>query len=679
MDLSEHTRFIIPALEHHLKRGMSAFGVPDPMTLDEWARKHFYLSAESSYVEEAWTPWWFQRAIMSCISNDDIREVNWRKSARVGYTKMILASIGYFAHHKRRNQAMWQPTDDDRDEFVKTELEPMLRDVEIMQDVFPAYLARHKDNTLQAKKFLGSTCHLKGGKAAKNYRRISIDTGYLDEYDAFDANIEKEGDPGSLAAKRVEGATFGKLVVGTTPKLKGFSNIEKREREADLFMTPHIPCPDCGEFHPLVFGGKEDSSGFKWTDGDPETVRHLCPHCGSLISQAQYLAIAAEGTGRFQADDGTTLNAEGIFRNEAGEVVRPPEHIAFHVWSAYSPNVSWVGIVREFLSANREAGEGKKEKLQAFKNTTLGEYWAEDFEQTDDSELQQRAEPFPLERVPMGCLLLLAGLDTQPNRIECNVWGYGRGSEMWTIADRVFWGNPDEDAVWEEVEDFLFETEFQHAAGTTLKIGAAAIDTRGHNTHAVYNWCAKHQRRKVFAIAGRSGREKHIKDGTSKVDIDWRGRLRKNGLLLWWVGTNHAKDLLYGRLQIKKPGPGYIHFSNELSDEWFKQFTGEARTTNGKGVSAWTATRKRVEKLDCAVYATWLESYFELSKKPGKFWDQLESSIQPTIPDMFSTISEPLKKQEKDVDRQLLDEAPKKAPAKKQPRAVWGNTTKLGW
>ena len=638
MDLSEHTRFVVPALAQHLQRGLCAFGVPEPMTLAEWAEKHFYLSAESSYVEQAWTPWSFQRAIMACISNDDIREVIWRKSARVGYTKIILAAIGYFAQHKRRNQAMWQPTDDDRDEFVKTELDPMVRDVAVMESVFPAYLARHKDNTLQAKKFLGSICHLKGGKAAKNYRRISVDVGYLDEYDAFDANIEKEGDPGTLAAKRVEGATFPKLVIGSTPKLKGFSNIEKRERDADIFLQRHIPCPECGEFHPLTWGGKDEPNGFKWQDDNPETARHLCPHCGALIDQAQFLAVA--DSGRWQAENGTTCDDAGIFRDASGELIKPPCVVAFHIWSAYSPNVGWVGIVRDFLAANREAGEGKKEKLQAFRNTTLGDYWAEDFEKTDDNELRARAEPFPLGRVPMGCVLLLASIDTQDNRLECAVWGYGRGCETWTIDHRIFFGNPSEDEVWADLEEYLFETDFDHASGQKLRIAGAAIDSGGHNTQAVYNWAAKHSRRKVFAIKGRSGREKAIKDGASKVDIDWRGRMRKNGLLLWQVGTKHAKDLIHNRLQITRPGPGYIHFSAELSDEWFRQYTGEARTTR-RGLrgdeSVWTPTRKRIETWDCAVYAVWLETYFELLKKSAKYWDELEKKIQPPTPDLFDT------------------------------------------
>ncbi len=626
-----------------LRRGLSAFGVPAPVTLEAWAREHFYLSAESSYVEQRWSPWWFQCAIMACVSNDDIREVVWRKPARVGATKIILAAILYNAEHKRRNQGLWQPTDDDRDEFVKAELDPALRDVAAMQRVFPAFLRRDKDNTLQAKKFLGSLLHLKGGKAAKNYRRISIDTGYLDEYDAFDANVEKEGDPGTLAAKRVEGATFGKMVFASTPKQKGFSNIEKRERDCDMHLTPVIPCPECGEFHALTFGDEEATHGFKWKSGEPDSVRHLCPHCGALIDQGQYLAVADPDRCRYQADDGTTLDRHGIFRNDAGEIIPPPPRVAFvGVWSAYSPNVSWTAIVRDFLAAKRDASEGKKDKLQAFVNTTLGEYWAEDLEQTDDDELRGRAEPFALGRAPMGCLMLLAGIDTQPNRLECAVYGYGRGCETWTVDHRIFWGNPNEDDVWADLEEYLFETDFPHASGQTLRISGAAIDTGGHNTHAVYHWSARHSRQRVFALKGRSGSEKSIKDGVSKVDIDWKGRLRKNGLLLWYVGTNHAKDLLHGRLQIQRPGPGYIHFSRELSDEWFKQFTGEARTTRrtARGEqSAWTQTRKRIEAWDCAVYAVWLETHFELGKKPARFWDELENRVQPAVADLFATAS----------------------------------------
>jgi phage terminase large subunit GpA-like protein len=639
-DMYEVVNWRSPELAKTVTRGLGTFGVPPPMTLEEWAREHFYLSKESSYVEQSWVPWPFQRAILACIGNDDIREVDFKKSARVGYTKMLLAAVGYFAEHKRRNQALWQPTDGDSDEFVKTELDTMLRDVKVMRKAMPAHISRHKDNTLAQKKFLGCLLHTRGGTAARAYRRLSVDVALLDELDAFDRDIEKEGDPVTLAAKRVEGATFPKLVVGSTPGLAGFSLIDERAQAAELRVKYAIPCPDCGEFHPLVWGGKEETTGFKWLKGDPDSVRHMCPHCDSMIDQAQFLAAAEHG--RWQNADGSiTIDAAGVFRSAAGTEIAALSHVAFHVWTAYSPLVAWSKLVDEFIDAYERAQAGDITKLKAFTNTTLGETWALEQDKTDADQLRDRADGYKFGTVPMGCVRLLAGCDTQDNRIEVTVRGYGRGCQTWHIDHRIFYGNPDEDQVWQDVAEYLFEYEFEHAGGSKLKIYASAIDTGGHKTQAVYAFVHAQQAlgRKVYAVRGRSGREKHIKDGASKVDIDWRGKTRKRGLILWQVGTNLAKDLIYGRLQITKPGPGYMHFSKDASDEYFAQMAGEARveraTATGKE-SRWTALRKRVEAWDCTVYAVWLETHLELAKKPAKWWDILEAEVQPVIGDLFS-------------------------------------------
>lgn len=647
MDLAESA--YMENITARFSRGMSAFGVPLPVRLDQWAERHFYLSAESSYVEQTWRAWPFQRAIMACMSHDDIREVNLMKSARVGYTKMILACIGYMAHHRRRNQALWQPTDDDRDEFVKTELDPMLRDVPVMQDVFPAYMARHKDNTLQQKKFLGSMLHLKGGKAAKNYRRMSVDVAYMDEIDAFDRDVEKEGDPVMLAYKRIEGATFGKLICGTTPKLKGFSHIEDRVLIADERFRYVVPCPHCGEFHPLSWGGKDEPHGFKWqkdADGNPlpDSVQHLCVSCGGFMSQGDYLASWERGFYRSENGVALTIENDGcVFRAAAGGSIKPPQHVAFvDIWTAYSPSVSWPKLVREFQSAFSAAQTGDDSKLKSFWNTTLARTWEGDIEKTDAEELQARAEPFPLRVVPRGALLLLAGVDTQDNRLEATVWGIGRGVERWTVEHKVFFGNPAEDDVWQDLEEYLFETTFPHVTGSTLRIHASAIDSGGHNTQAVYDFVYRHRGRRVYAIKGRSGAEKHIKDGAGQVDLDHRGRRKKRGLILWHVGTNHAKDLLFSMLEISRPGPGFVHLSQDLPIEWFRQLAGEARATQRTAAgqySRWAPLRKRVEALDCAVYELWLEFHLDLHRKGAKWWDALETKVCPVVSDMFDTNS----------------------------------------
>ncbi|MET3134995.1 phage terminase large subunit GpA-like protein [Oxalobacteraceae bacterium GrIS 1.11] len=620
-----------------IRRGLKSLEAPPPLRLSEWAAEHFYLSAESSYVEGRWQAYPFQVAIMDAISNDDIEMIVFRKSARVGYTKMIVAAMGYFAHHKRRNQAIWQPTDDDRDEFVKTEVDTMLRDVVAMRDVFPMHSAHDKRNTLKAKTFLGSMLYMRGGKAAKSYRRISVDVVILDELDGFDIDIEKEGSPDKLAKKRTEGATFPKQILGSTPKLKGFSRIEACEEQSDLRFLFNVPCPSCDELHPLEWGGKDKRHGFKWVDNDPETVAHACPQCGALYTQADYLAVWHKG--RWIAEDGTWIDEAGKFRSCASDIVAPPRAIAFYIWTAYSKQATWTQIVREFLAAKDKMRAGDTSEMKTFVNTTLGQTWEEEVEKTEAGELVKRAEQYPLRTVPMGGLILAAGVDVQSNRFEIVVWAIGRGEEMWVVDYHVIDANPADEREWEEKLDPYLKLRFAHAGGQTLAIEAAAIDTGGHFTHQAYNFCRLRTRQRIYAVKGDSRQGQQVKGRGSLQDVNYRGAILKRGVKLWMVGTDTAKDLLYGRLQVSAPGPGYVHFSAGLPAEFYEQLTAEVRVlqkTAGGEQYRWVKRQQRNEVLDCSVYALFSSHMLDLNRYTDRMWAKLEDAVCPANGDMFA-------------------------------------------
>jgi phage terminase large subunit GpA-like protein len=77
------------SLRRAIENGLSSLRAPEPLTLDQWAERHFYLSAESSQGEQKWESYAFQRGILCMMGDDDIEELNIRKSARVGYSKML--------------------------------------------------------------------------------------------------------------------------------------------------------------------------------------------------------------------------------------------------------------------------------------------------------------------------------------------------------------------------------------------------------------------------------------------------------------------------------------------------------------------------------------------------------------------------------------------------------------
>lgn len=630
MDLTEISRAI--------RSGLKPLEAPEPLLASEWAARHFYLSAESSYVEQRWVAYPFQTAILDCMGHDDIEEVVVRKSARVGYTKMLLAAMGYFAQHKHRNQAIWQPTDEDSDEFVKTELEPMLRDVPVMQQVFPTFMQRHKSNTLRQKMFLGSTLHLRGGKAAKNYRRLTVDVAILDEISGFDLDIEGEGNARKLAAKRLEGATSPKLICGSTPKIKDYCQIEAAESQAELVFHFHVPCPNCGAELPLRWGGEGKPFGFKWIGRDPNTVAHLCEACAALWTQVDYLRVWQRG--RWVAPNGVWIAPGCRFLGADGERVPTPRTVGFVLWTGYSPQVDWPKIVREFLDATARAQTGDKAELKTFVNLTLGEVWEEEAEKAEESELKKRAEVYELRTVPRGGLVLVAGVDVQDNRFEIVVWAIGRGEEMWVVDHTVLSANPADERDWERLDAYL-QTKFRHAGGGRLGIEAAAIDTSGHFTHQVYNFCRQRARRRIYAVRGDPRYGGPVKGRSSLQDVNYRGQIIKAGVKLWHVGTDTAKDLLFGRFKVTQPGPGCVHFSSGLGDEFYDQITAEQRRlikVAGGEAYRWVPVRGRPrnEALDCTVYAIFCAHMLDLHRYTDRMWERLEKLVAPPNRDMFA-------------------------------------------
>lgn len=637
-------------------KGLQALKTPEPLNLNEWAERHFYLSAESSQGEKRWKSYPFQRALLAMMGDDDIEELDVRKSARVGYTKCLLASVGYDAHHKRRNQCLWQPTDSDSDEFCKAELEPMLRDVRVMREVFPEFMAKSKANTLNMKKFLGSLLYLKGGAAAGNYRRMTLQSAKIDEFDAFDQKIEKSADPFTLAWKRLEGATYPKILCGSTPRIKGLSHIEKREAAADARMRYHITCPHCQVEHPLLpgklqrgFAGAESLAGIQWDAHDPEgTVRHVCPHCRASITQADYLRLWESGVwvstcGNFRchyevAAPGQPGGDHYYWTDgEGNALLRAPRHVAVHIWTAYSEQTTWAAIVRERLQSEQARTAGDSAPLEGFVNETLGETWEEEVEKADTHALMQRAEDYPLRRVPVGGLQLVAGIDVQDKRWEIVVWAIGRGMEKWAVDYQVIDGNPADEREWETRLLPYLRAPLAHQYGAPMKIAASAVDTGGHYTHQAYNFCRQHLGDKIFAIKGNNQEGKPIKGRASNQDVNWRGRIIRNGVKLWFVGTDTAKDLLFGQLKVTQPGPGYVHFSKHLPIEFFNGLTSEVRrtvkTANGEHKHRWVKTTARNEPLDCTVYALFCSVALDHHKMTDAQWDRLANDLAP---DLFS-------------------------------------------
>lgn len=576
-----------------VEAGLSSLIRPVPVSAVEWADNEYYLPTESSYQEGKWVTLPFQRAIMNSMGSDQIRVVNVIKSARVGYSKMLLAVFAYMTEHKKRNQLLFLPTDSDAENFMKSHVEPTIRDVPCLLALAPWYGKKHRDNTLAMKRYShGKIFWCLGGKAAKNYREKSVDVVGYDELASFDDDIEKEGSPTFLGDKRIEGSIWRKSIRGSTPKIRGSCQIERAAGESELFMRFHVACPHCGKEQFLKFGDKETPYGLKWAPGEPDSVFYLCEHNGCVIRQPEldftHARYVCERTGVWTRDGLDWYAA-------SGEEMPAPESVTFHVWTAYSPFTTWGQIVRDWIKTKGDIG-----KQKTFVNTTLGETWEEAAgEQLDHEVLLARREAYT-SLVPPGAVYLTGGIDSQTSgRYECYVWGWGAGEEAWLVDKVIVLGRYDDEETLARVDDVI-RRQHRRADGTLMGVSRWAWDTGGIDPDIVYRRSLKLGPLWVIPVKGAS------KYGGPVADMP-RTR-NKQRVYLTMVGTDTAKDLIHQRLQLEA-GPGSVHFP--LDDDLFgeteaKQITAEVlvpKPLNGRVVYRWDNQGRRNETLDCFVYA----------------------------------------------------------------------------
>ena len=571
--------------------GLAPLRVPDPMPLSVWADNNFYLSPESSSSQGPWKSTPPQVGVMNAISNDDIRTLTVMKSARVGYTKMIVAATGYFAEHRRRSQVLYQPTDDDGEDFVKTELNPMLRDCPSVAGVFRGeYGKLSEHNTLTKKTFFGSILDVLGANTARNFRRLTKDVVYYDELDGFARDIDKEGDPVSLGDKRIVTSPFPKSVRGSTPRIAGQSMIEEYAAEADWFFRFYLECPDCGHYDYLRWKDQ-----FKYTDDDPESIRCACLDCGSLWAFSQLDERLDTGIWIDEKAGIQTVDFLTFIDTDTQKEVPPAPHVSLHIWAAYSTHSHWSELVREWLKAQKAKNEGDIRKLKTFINTRLGEVWKEEGIELDPETVQERARRY--EKVDDTALLLTCAVDVQDDRLEAEVKAWSLGEESYSVSHDIFYGDPGKAELWNRLEDHL-KKKFERDDGQQMRIVSTAIDSGGHYTQHVYKFVHRQKgKRRVFAIKGVGGAGRPIIGRPTKAN-DLK-------VPVYPVGVDTAKELFFGRLQIKEPGPGFCHYPTSYDEEFFEQLTAEKRVERrrgGKIIYEWQKIRRRNEAFDLGVY-----------------------------------------------------------------------------
>jgi phage terminase large subunit GpA-like protein len=557
---------------------------PDPnITITEWADRYRYLPQESTkeygLYHSSRTPYLIE--LMNELSPQSRTQiVVLQKGTQLGATELgnnLLFCIADLFPAP----CMWaMPTGEMAKKHSKKRIAPSVIKTPRLKNKIKEARARNSGNTILTKEFPGGSWVFTGSNSPAAARSESIKILVLDDYDGFESDIGGEGEPGDLFCKRTD--TFGdskKIYKNSTPTIKNHSNIEREYKESSKGLY-FVPCPSCGEFIELLWGYLK----FDKTKVEEKTIYLECPKCKAHIREYQK----------------TKMLSGGKWIHSKPE--NPKK--GYKINSLYSPVgwVSWKQIINEFLDAKDNV-----EKLKVWNNTRMAETFEEAGDQPEWTELKARCEPYDPMTVPDGGKILTAGVDTHDNRLDVVIRAWGAEEENWLIYWGQIYGSPGKQEVWGQL-DLLLDYNYQKSNGDRLHLRYVSIDAMGHHTQDVYWYCRKRYPI-VIPVKGASGTAAQILNGAKKKDVDYKGRIIKNGVELWSVGTEIAKMTIYQRLkQTESGGRGYYHNYIGLADEYFEQLTAERLVTkyiDGFPRQKWVVTRSggANHALDCEVYA----------------------------------------------------------------------------
>ena len=550
----------------------------DPIqTVTEWADKHRFLSSVSSSEPGKWkterTP--YLKEIMDCLSpTHPCEKVVFMKGAQVGGTECGNNWMGFCICNAPGPMLIVNPTTETAKRTSRMRIDPAIENCPALREKIKSPRSRDSGNTMLMKEFPGGILIMTGANSPVGLRSLPVRYLFLDEVDGFPDEAGTEGDPVDLAVQRT--ATFNnrKIFVVSTPTIKDASRIEQAFLEGDQRYF-YVPCPHCGHYQVL-----------RWRNVifDPKNLTeavYKCEECEAIWHDYQKELILKKG--------------RWIPTNPDAN----PGVVSFHLSSLYSPHgwTSWTSIAREFLDSKDDPS-----RLQVWTNTKLAETW-EDMagQQIDPTSLMVRREKWGPE-LPRQVVILTCGVDVQDNRLELEIVGWGRGEESWSIDYHVLYGDPSTPELWAQLDEVL-SRKYPHSKEVPdLPIAATCIDSGGHYTDYVINYCHARRLHGIFAIKGVGGVEKPIWPATASKSYTTKKPV-------YLIGVNDAKDILMRRLHLEdSSGPGIWHFPMDRESDWFEQVTNEVaskKLSKGRLIREWVPRKAgvRTEGLDCRVYA----------------------------------------------------------------------------
>lgn len=581
------------------------------LTVSEWSDAERILSPKGSAKPGHWRtdanpP---LREPMDCMSaRSPVKEVVLKFPIQFGKTEVAVNAVGYCMDHNPGPVMVCLPGEVSMNKWVAQKLNPMLDESPAAQRALTSIASRDSANTRTFKDFDGGQLFIEHAGSPSRLKSTSVRTLIVDELDEFAGNFIGGDDPVDMLDGRTSAfpSTYKRLYI-STPQMKGTSRIDRKYDESDQ-RRYHVPCPHCSHMQALEW------SGLQWTP-DAAQCWYVCRECGCTIEEHHKTQMIRWG--RWIAEN-------------PGAASRGYAINCLYYQIGLGPR--WLDLVHMWRAAQNDPA-----RLKTFINDRLAEAFEDPaMRAVKHNVIRDRAEAYALRSAPLAVLAATAGVDTQDDRLEVHIVGWGRALQAWTLDYVVIPGDPADDATWVKLVDLL-NRPMEHAGGGLLRVDAAAIDGGGHRTEAVKAFVRRSLVRRPMCIFGAVANNAPVLSKGKLQDVNWRGQMDKRGVIIHHVGTVGIKHLLYSRVSTdtdKTPEARMIHLSDELDAPFFAGLVSETYNPVKNRFEKRGGVRN--EPLDTWTYAYAATHHPELRlhRRSKADWDAIERRLlSATAPD----------------------------------------------
>lgn len=582
------SRLAAVRLNKVIAKAMAGMLPPDDLTVTEWAEQNRRLSAESAAEPGPWrterTP--YLREPMNAWTDPKVRHIVMVAASQVGKSEFLNNCIGYVIDQDPGSILFIHPTTIDAKEYSKLRIAPMIRDCPTLRKKVSDPKSRDSGNTILQKTYPGGILTMCGSTEAHALASKPIRYVLGDERDRWALSAGNEGDPWDLAMARQTTFYNAKSGEVSTPTVKNASAIEAAYATGTMERWKSR-CPHCGEYHEIQWADIRFEHDENIVAGKKtykvRNVYYACPGCGCVSTEAEMKKAPA----RWEADNPDAY--------EQGSR-------SFWLNAFVSQWASWESIILKYLNA-----VGSTRKMQVVYNTCFGELWEDRGDLEDEDSLMARREEYPAE-LPEGVLVLTAGVDTQDDRMEYEIVGHGHFGETWGIEKGIVMGRPDDDAVWAQLDELIFDRVLRFENGVGLKMSMSFVDEGGHFTQEVRMQCRARLGKKVFCIKGMPGSDKPYTAPPKKQKII----IKQTAVGTCWqyqIGVDSGKEVIMDNLRVQTPGAKYCHFPkrDDYGSGYFTGLLSEVKVYDPNKKQPWQWKKipghERNEALDCRSYA----------------------------------------------------------------------------